>query len=188
MLAVVVADIEVEGEYQFERRPLGSNPEQCGMATGATGRGRLVDRGILEANLGSTGALLGTDLPKAGRCRLMTGALHLALALSNRGRRGRKRDFPDAERLMRRLVSQELVLSFVPDAEQRLWRTVMRGKYQLTRHHARPQNQLQALLEKVHTSPEADSGSRKLSKMVATDGSFVDLSKACVDPLLAKFC
>jgi hypothetical protein len=47
--------------------------------------------------------------------------LHLAQALSNRGRRGRKRDFPDAERLVKRLVAQELTLSFVPDAEQRLW-------------------------------------------------------------------
>ena len=28
MLAVVVADVEVEGEYQFERRRFGSNPEQ----------------------------------------------------------------------------------------------------------------------------------------------------------------
>jgi hypothetical protein len=28
MLAVVVADVEAEGEYQFERRPFGSNPEQ----------------------------------------------------------------------------------------------------------------------------------------------------------------
>ena len=27
VLAVVVADVEVEGEYQFERRPFGSNPE-----------------------------------------------------------------------------------------------------------------------------------------------------------------
>jgi hypothetical protein len=31
-------------------------------------------------------------------------------------------------------VAQELVLRFVPDGEQRLWRTGMRGKYQLTRH------------------------------------------------------
>lgn len=45
------------------------------------------------------------------------GKLHLAQAQSNRGAQGRKRDFPDAERLVRRLVSQELVLSFVPDAE-----------------------------------------------------------------------
>jgi hypothetical protein len=30
MLAVVVADVEVEGEYQFERRQFGSKPELCG--------------------------------------------------------------------------------------------------------------------------------------------------------------
>jgi hypothetical protein len=51
-----------------------------------------------------------------------TGALHLAQARSNQGRHGRKRDFPDAERLVKRLVAHELTLSFVPDATQRLWR------------------------------------------------------------------
>ena len=57
----------------------------------------------------------------AGR---MSGRLHLAQAQPNRGRRGRKRDFPDAERLVKRLVARELTLSFVPDAERCLWRTV----------------------------------------------------------------
>jgi len=76
--------------------------------------------------------------------------LHLALALSNRGRRGRKRDFADAERLVKRLVAGELTLSFVPDSEQRLWRTVTRRKYQLTRDRVRLQNQLEALLEEAH--------------------------------------
>jgi transposase len=76
--------------------------------------------------------------------------LHLAQAQSNRGRRGRKRDFPDAERLVKRLVARELTLSFVPDAEQRLWRTVTRRKYQLTRDHVRLQNQLESLLEEAH--------------------------------------
>src|SRR4029453_13191445 len=57
---------------------------------------------------------------------LFAGVLHLAQAQSNRGARGRKKDFPDAERLVKRLVAQELTLSFVPDAEQRLWRTVLR--------------------------------------------------------------
>ena len=47
---------------------------------------------------------------------------------------GRKKDFPDAERLVKRLVSPELTLSFVLDAEQRLWRTVTRRKYQVTRN------------------------------------------------------
>jgi hypothetical protein len=55
-----------------------------------------------------------------------SGTLHLAQAQSNRGRRGRKKDFVDAERLVKRLVARELTLSFVPDAEQRLWRTVLR--------------------------------------------------------------
>jgi transposase len=68
----------------------------------------------------------------------------------HRGRRGRKRDFPDAERLVKRLVAQELTLSFVPNAEQRLWRTVMRRKYQLTRDHVRLQNQVESLLEEAH--------------------------------------
>jgi transposase len=74
----------------------------------------------------------------------------LAQAQSNRGRRGRKRDFADAERLVKRLVARELILSFVPDAEQRLWRTVTRKKYQLTCDRVRLQNQLESLLEEVH--------------------------------------
>jgi transposase len=80
----------------------------------------------------------------------MSGTLHLAQALSNRGRRGRKRDFRDAERLLKRLVSQELTLSFVPDGEQRLWRTVTRTKHQLRRNKVRLHNQLEALLEEAH--------------------------------------
>jgi hypothetical protein len=40
--------------------------------------------------------------------------LHLAQAFSNRAPRGRKHDFKDAERLVRRLIANELILSFVP--------------------------------------------------------------------------
>src|SRR5712672_1255173 len=83
----------------------------------------------------------------AGR---MSGSLHLAQAQSNRARRGRKKDFPDAERLVKRLVARELTLSFVPDAEQRLWRTVTRRKYQLRCDRIRLQNQLESLLEEAH--------------------------------------
>jgi transposase len=79
-----------------------------------------------------------------------SGTLHLAQAQSNRGRRGRKRDFPDAERLVKRLVARELTLSFVPDAEQRLWRTVTHKKYQLRRDRVRLHNQLESLLEEAH--------------------------------------
>jgi hypothetical protein len=78
------------------------------------------------------------------------GMLHLAQAQSNRGAAGRKKDFPDAERLVKRLGAQELTLSFVPDAEQRLWRTVMRRKHQLTCNRVQFQNRLEALLEEAH--------------------------------------
>jgi hypothetical protein len=70
----------------------------------------------------------------------MSGTLHLAQALSNRRRRGRKNDFRDGERLVKRLVSEELTLSFVPDGEQCLWRTVTRTKYQLRCNRVRLQN------------------------------------------------
>lgn len=77
------------------------------------------------------------------------GKLHLAQAYSNRAPRGRKNDFLDAKRLARRLLAGELTLSFVPCAEQRLWRTMMRGKHQLVRDRQRLHNQLEALLEEA---------------------------------------
>ena len=80
----------------------------------------------------------------------MSGTLHLCQAKSNHGPRGRKGDFIDAERMVKRLVAQELVLSFVPDPEQRLWRTVTRRKYQLTRAKVGFRNQLESLLEQAH--------------------------------------
>lgn len=73
--------------------------------------------------------------------------LRLAQARSNRGPRGRKTDFRDAKRSVSRLLSDELTLSYVPDAEQRGWRTLTRTKYQLTRDRVRLQNQLESLLE-----------------------------------------
>ena len=88
--------------------------------------------------------------PAARGRRADVGHLHLAQAQSNRGPRGRKNDFPDAERLVKRLVAQELTLSFVPDVEQRLWRTVTRRKYQLTRNRVQLQNRLECLLEEAH--------------------------------------
>jgi len=77
------------------------------------------------------------------------GKLHLAQAHSNRAPKGRKNDFPDAKRLTRRLLAGELMLSFVPDAVQRTWRIVTRGKLQLVRDRVRLQNQLEALLEEA---------------------------------------
>ena len=75
--------------------------------------------------------------------------LHLAQAFSNRAPRGRKHDFKDAERLVRRLMADELILSFVPSGEQRIWRSMTRMKLQLTRDRVRLQNQIECLLEEM---------------------------------------
>jgi transposase len=154
-LAVVVADVEVDDEYQFERRWFGSNPESLQLLSEW-----LIEQQVEEAVMESTAqswqpvwsALERYWKPSrqsregAGK---MSGTLHLAQALSNRGRRGRKKDFRDAERLVKRLVSQELTLSFVPAAQQRLWRTLTRTQYRRTRDKVRLQNQLEALLEEA---------------------------------------
>jgi transposase len=102
-----------------------------------------------------------------------TGALHLAQAQSNNGPHGRKRDFPDAERLVKRLVAHELTLSFVPDVTQRLWRTVTRRKYQLTCNRVQLQNRLESLLEEAHikvsslVSDLLGSSARRMLRAVA---------------------
>ena len=75
--------------------------------------------------------------------------LHLAQAWSNRAPRGKKADFKDAKRLVRRHAAGELTLSFVPEAEQRQMRTVTRRRTQLTRQRVRIQNQVESLLEET---------------------------------------
>src|ERR1700688_4634700 len=156
VLAVVVSDVEIESEYQFERRMFGSNPEQLRSLAAW-----LIEQEAEEVVMESTAQYWKPVWETLERywkplrekregARRRSGALHLAQAQSNRGRRGRKRDFPDAERLVKRLVARELTLSFVPDAEQRLWRTVTRKKYQLRRDRVRLHNQLESLLEEAH--------------------------------------
>ena len=75
--------------------------------------------------------------------------LQLAQAFSNRAPRGRKHDFKDAERLVRRLIADELILSFVPGEEQRTWRNMTRMKTQLRRDRVRLQSQMECLLEEM---------------------------------------
>src|SRR5215467_12786945 len=156
MLAVVVSDVEIESEYQFERCQFGSNPGHLRLLSEW-----LIEQQVEEVVMESTaqywkpvwGALERYWKPiceKREGARRRSGTLHLSLAQSNRGRRGRKRNFVDAERLVKRLVARELTLSFVPDAEQRLWRTVTRKKYQLRCDRVRLQNQVEALLEEAH--------------------------------------
>ena len=77
------------------------------------------------------------------------GKLHLAQAQSNRAPKGRKNDFKDGKRLGRRLLAGELMLSFVPEPEQRTWRMMTRGRLQLVRERVRLQSQLESLLEEA---------------------------------------
>ena len=103
-LAVVVADVEVEDEYQFERRWYGSNPEQLQRLSEW-----LIEQQVEEVVMESTaqywqavwGALERYWSPtrqKQEGAGPMSGKLHLAQAQSNRGRKGRKKDFPEVSR------------------------------------------------------------------------------------------
>lgn len=148
VLMVVVATVsrrvgegQVEEEIEYESRRFGS---------GASEREHLIgwlrERKVEEVVMESTAQYwkpVWLDLePHFGK-------LHLAQAHSNKAPKGRKNDFGDARRLTRRLVAGELILSFVPEAEQRAWRTMTRHKQQLVRDRVRLQNQLEALLEET---------------------------------------
>ena len=156
MLAVVVADVAVDGEYVFERRTVGTTPDQLRGLAAWFVEGE-VDEVVMESTaqywrpvweaLERWWQPIRRHPAVAGPT---TGALHLAQAQSNHGPRGRKQDFPDAERLVKRLVAHELILSFVPDVTQRLWRTVTRRKYQSTCNRVQLQNRLECLLEEAH--------------------------------------
>jgi transposase len=156
MLAVVVADVEGEGNYRFERRKFGASPGELHVLAQW-----LVQQEVEEVVMESTAqywrpvwGTLEQYWRPARQQRVgagqMSGTLHLCQAKSNHGPRGRKNDFLDAERMVKRLVAEELVLSFVPDPEQRLLRTVTRRKHQLTRAKVGFKNQLESLLEQGH--------------------------------------
>jgi len=149
MLAVVISDVAQQGEFVFQRRKFGTAASELLQLSAW-----LAEQGVREAIMESTAQYWRPVWQQLeGQCEL-----HLAQAQSNRAPRGRKRDFADAERLVRRHLAGELVLSFVPNPEQRLWRTMTRSKYQLTRDRVRLQNQIESLLEDARI---------KLSSMVS---------------------
>src|SRR5580700_1778180 len=138
MLAVVVADAGQEGAFQFQRRKfttLASGLEQLAAW--------LRQEDVQEAVMESTAQYwkpVWQELEE--QCKLA-----LAQAQSNRAPEGRKGDYKDAERLLRRHVAGELIVSFVPNPEQRLWRTMTRSKPQLTRDRVRIHSRVESLLE-----------------------------------------
>ena len=161
LLAVVVADVAIEGDWRFERRQFGTSPSQLRVLAEWLIAGE-VEEVVMESTAQywrPVWETLERQWQPTRRTRVeagpTAGALHLAQAQSNQGPRGRKKDFPDAERLVKRLVAHELTLSFVPDVSQRLWRTVTRRKYQLTRNRVQLQNRLECLLEEAHIKVSA---------------------------------
>ena len=156
MLAVVVTDVDGEGEYQFERRKFGATPGELHLLAQWLDQ-QEVEEVVMESTAQYWKPVWGMleqywkpARQKREGAPKMAGTLHLCQAKSNHGPRGRKNDFLDGERMIKRLVAQELVLSFVPDPEQRLWRTVTRRKHQLTRAKVVYKNQLESLLEQAH--------------------------------------
>src|SRR5918992_665167 len=119
MLAVVITDAAAEGEFRFERRKFGTVDSEL----------RALSAWLEEQEGRGGGCESAAQYWKPvwrqleDQCRLF-----LAQAHSNRAPKGRKSDFRDAERLVRRQIAGELTLSFVPDPEQRLWRTLTRAK------------------------------------------------------------
>jgi hypothetical protein len=110
MLAVVVSDVEIDSEFQFERRMFGSNPEQL-RSLAAWLLEQQAEEVVMESTAQywrpvweSLERYWKPICEKRESARRKSGTLHLAQAQSNRGRRGRKRDFVDAERLVKRLV------------------------------------------------------------------------------------
>jgi transposase len=139
MLAVVAAEPAV-GEWEFERERFGTTLDELERL-----RKWLLERNVRQVVMESTAQYWRTvwlELEQDFH-------LELAQAHSNRARRGRKRDFRDAERLARRYVAGDLILSLVPDPEQRGWRMLTRMKVQLVRDRGRLQNQVEALLEQA---------------------------------------
>jgi hypothetical protein len=100
MLAVAMADVEVEGEWRFERRQFGTSPSQLRVLADW-----LVDKDVEEVVMESTAQYwrpvwdaLEHQWQASQRSRTTarpsSGALHLAQAQSNHRATGRQEGFP----------------------------------------------------------------------------------------------
>ena len=153
---VAIADIATEGEYSFEHRRFGACPQDL-VEMAEWMMSHQVEEIVMESTAQYWRPVWGAleqywqpkmrERPGAGPC---AGKLHLAQAKSNKGAKGRKSDYADCRRMIKRLVAGELSLSYVPDVEQRLWRTITRERTQLTRQRTRWRNQLEPFLEQGH--------------------------------------
>jgi transposase len=137
MLAVVVAVLG-EQEIEYRQRKFGTSyGELEGLSEW------LSQQQVSEIAMESTAQYWRPVwLALEGRFRL-----HLAQPRSTLAPRGRKSDFADATRIVRRLLAEDLTLSYVPDREQRQWRTMTRMRVRMSTQQVRLRNQMEGLLE-----------------------------------------
>jgi transposase len=137
MLAVVIGGAGMD-ESAYERRKYGTSTAQIRELADW-----LHERGVVEVAMESTAQYWRTVwLGLEGKVRLK-----LAQARSNPAPKGRKSDYRDALRIVRRMLSNDLTLSFVAPAQQRIWRIWARTRVQLIQTQQQFRNQLECILE-----------------------------------------
>lgn len=137
MLAVVVAVLR-EQEIEYRRRKFGTSYGELKELTEW-----LRQQQVSEIAMESTAQYWRPVwLALEGLFRL-----HLAQPRSTLAPRGRKCDFGDATRIVRRLLAEDLTLSYVPDREQRQWRMMTRMRVRMSSQQVRLRNQMEGLLE-----------------------------------------
>jgi transposase len=137
MLAVVVAELRQE-QIEYRQRKFGTTHGELEQLADW-----LRQQQVTEVAMESTAQYWRPVwMALEGRFRL-----HLAQPRSTLAPRGRKSDFADATRIVRRLLAEDLTLSYVPDREQRQWRTMTRMRVRMTTQQARLRNQMEGLLE-----------------------------------------
>jgi transposase len=137
MLAVVIGASGVP-EAQWQRRRFGTSMTQIRLLTAWLREQQVVEVAMESTALYWRPVWLGLE----GQFRL-----HLAQARSNPAPRGRKSDDRDAVRIVRRLIANDLTLSWVPPAEQRLWRVLARTRVQFIRDQVQARNRIECILE-----------------------------------------
>lgn len=193
MLAVVVADASDERSTPFLHQKFGTQPKDLQQMVEW-----LLGLEVKEVVMESTaqywkpvwGELQDAKIQVDGQWQDAKIHLELAQARSNLGRKGRKSDYRDAERLWRRYDADELILSNVPGPEQQIWRTQSRTRVRLARDKSRIQNRTEALLEEMRiklSSVVSDlygASARRMLRAIAEGETKVEKLAEMADPHL----
>ncbi len=137
MLAVVIGAAGI-AEAQYQQRRFGTSRMQIRMLAEWLQQNKVAEGAMESTALYWRPVWLGLE----GKFRL-----HLAQARSNPAPRGRKSDYRDALRIVRRLLANDLTLSWVPPAEQRQWRVLARTRVQFIRDQVQARNRIECILE-----------------------------------------